>query len=75
MPFGNLKFSPNTVTLRLASLRFFYIKRVEVELEHRRDAPFEEGDSPCINDRSQHLNNPLYSAAFIQLSRNESFGR
>jgi site-specific recombinase XerD len=44
--FTKLKFSPNTVTLRLAALRFFYNSGVEERLEHRRDALSEEGFSP-----------------------------
>src|SRR5664279_4668854 len=45
MLFTQLKFSPNTVILRLASLRFFYI-HVLKRLEHRRDAISEEGSPP-----------------------------
>ena len=46
MLFTKLKFSPNTVTLRLAALRFFYIHvLLEEKLEHRRDALSKEGVS------------------------------
>jgi len=38
MLFTRLKYSPNTVILRLAALRFFLHSRVEAWLEHRRDA-------------------------------------
>ena len=36
MLFTKLQFSATTVTLRLAALRFFYI-RIEEKLEHRRE--------------------------------------
>ena len=33
--FRTWKLSPNTVTQRLAALRFFYLQGVEAEMEHR----------------------------------------
>ena len=40
--FTKLKFSPNTVTLRLAALRFFYIQVLKPRLERCRDTVSEE---------------------------------
>ena len=45
MLFTKLKYSPNTVILRLASLRFFYIHVLKRGWEHRRDTLPEEGAS------------------------------
>jgi integrase/recombinase XerD len=46
MLFTKLKYSPNTVIVRLSSLRFFYIHAIEAQLEHCRDALSEKGASP-----------------------------
>ena len=57
MLFTKLKFSPNTVILRLASLRFFYIHVLKRGLEHRRDTLSEEGASPsrCTQQRRSRV--------------------
>jgi hypothetical protein len=48
-----LKFSPNTATLRLASLRFFYIHVLKKNWSIAEDAPSEEGASSSADTQSR----------------------
>lgn len=52
MLFTELKYSPNTVILRLASLRFFYIHVLKRGWSIRRDALSEEGAAPSRGTQS-----------------------
>ena len=58
--FTRWKLAPNTVTQRLAALRFFYVQGVEARLERCRNAVSEEGFAfaagaepgrSCMSDR------------------------
>jgi hypothetical protein len=72
MLFTKLQFSATTVTLRLAALRFFYI-RIEEKLEHRRDTLSKEGASSSgvlIQDEVVRLIDAAYDLGSHRLDGN-----